>query len=95
MIEVILGVIIVILLAERAYRDRLDRAERKTFVHALKAKNAYEMKELTVAERAKPEALTPPADPEFTHESDVPDYVWEKAIKKELLTEEEEDRENG
>jgi hypothetical protein len=96
MTEIILGVIIVILLAERAYRDRLDRAERKTFVHALKAKNAYEMKELTVAERAKPESLaTPPVDQEFTHESDVPDYVWEKAIKQEILTEEEEEKENG
>jgi hypothetical protein len=93
MTEIILGVIICVLIGERVYRDRLDRAERKTFVHALKSKNAYEMKELTVAERAKPEDLAAPSEPEFVHESDAPDYMWEKAIKQEIAEEEEE--ENG
>lgn len=76
------------LLGERAYKDRLDRAERKNFVNALKSKNAQELRDLSLVDKTKID-FGPPKEPEFIPESDASDTVWNKALKSELDTEDE------
>lgn len=88
MTEIFLGIIIIGLLGERAYKDRLDRIERKNFVNALKAKNATELRDLNMVEKTKID-FGAPKQAEFTPESEVSDDDWRKALKAELDTEDE------
>lgn len=89
--EVILGVIILGLMADRVYREVMERKERAKVINALIAKNAWEMRELTAVDKAKPEDLAQPsAEPEFIHESEASPEQWEKAIKNTLAADEEE-----
>lgn len=88
MTEAFLSLIILGLIGYIAYNDRLNRAERKTFLQSLKAKNAQELRDLEIASNTKI-AVAPTAEPELILESDVSDQQWEKAIKAD--SEQEED----
>lgn len=84
-LEIILGVVIFSLIGLLVYEKYENKRERANFINALIAKTPEQYRDLKLTEKVEP--IKPPLpnpEPEFIHESEMPDDKFAEMIKKEV-----------
>ena len=83
--EIILGLVILAQFGVIGWLEYNNRKERAKFINALVAKTTNEFRDLELTEKVEP--IKPPVinkEPEFIHESEIPQNKFEELIKKEV-----------
>jgi chromatin segregation and condensation protein Rec8/ScpA/Scc1 (kleisin family) len=94
MTEIVLTIVIVALLGYHAYCERLHKQEREKMMNAIVAKNAQELRDLTLAENTEIK-VKPPGPPDLEPLENLSDQQHLDAIMGRLKTPQLSEEENG
>ena len=83
--EIILGLINIGLLIYMAWERRETRREQSKLINALVSTTPEQLRDLELTDKVKPiKTDIPNPEPDFVHESEMPQDVFEKMIEKEV-----------
>ena len=83
--EIVLGLVVLAQFGVTLWLEYNNRKERAKFINALVAKTTNEFRDLELTEKVEP--IKPPVvnkEPEFIHESEIPQTQFEELIKREV-----------
>lgn len=84
-LEIILGSVVLLLFGLLVYEKYENRKERANFINALIAKTPEQYRDLKLTEKVEPiKPVVPNPEPEFIHESEMPQDKFEEMIKREV-----------
>ena len=83
-VEMILGLVILAQFGLLTWQEYNNRKERAKFINALIAKSTVEFRDLELTEKVEPIKPSVNKEPEFVHESEIPQAQFEELIKREV-----------